>query len=66
MSPRHVLIPILVYCEGLHDQMFVRHLSKLYRSQSSSYYYDIRHGDGGSPFSLVTKASKMPVAMKTE
>lgn len=61
MSPhRRTLIPVLVYCEGLHDQIFIRHLMQVYRAPDSLYYFDIKHGDGGSPKSLVEKALKMP------
>lgn len=61
MSPhRHVLIPVLIYCEGIHDQIFTRHLARMYKPKTSLYYFDIKHGDGGSPRSLVEKASKMP------
>jgi hypothetical protein len=60
MSPRHVLIPLLIYCEGLHDRIFINYLCRLYRDKTSGYYFDIRHGDGGSPESLVIKASRLP------
>ena len=61
MSPRrHAKMPILIYCEGAHDQVFVRHLERSYSNRSSHIYFDIKHGDGGSPKSLVEKAFKMP------
>lgn len=61
MSPhKRLLIPILVYCEGLHDQVFTRHLMRVYRIADSPYYFDIKRGDGGSPQSLAEKALKMP------
>lgn len=61
MSPhKRLLIPILVYCEGLHDQVFTRHLLQVYRIANSPHYFDIKRGDGGSPKSLTEKALKMP------
>ncbi len=53
---RRVLNPVLVYCEGIHDQVFVRRLHQLYKPSDSQYYFDIKRGDGGSPRSLVVKA----------
>ncbi|MYB40381.1 hypothetical protein F4X86_03915, partial [Candidatus Saccharibacteria bacterium] len=54
---RRVLIPILIYCEGLHDQLFVRYLQRLYKPKSSPYSFSIQKGDGGSSKSLVEKAA---------
>ena len=59
---RRALIPILIYCEGLHDQLFVRHLQQLYKPKDSPYSFDIQKGDGGSPKSLVKKAANRPGA----
>ena len=60
MSPRRSLIPVLIYCEGLHDQTFVKHLHSLYGSASPQHYFDIQAGKGGSPKSLVVKANNKP------
>ena len=57
-NKRRQLTPILIYCEGLHDQLFVRYIQQLYKPKDSKYYFDIQQGDGGSPESLVNKASK--------
>ena len=59
---RRALRPILIYCEGLHDQLFVRHLQQLYKPKNSPYSFDIQKGDGGSPKSLVKKAANRPGA----
>ena len=59
-NKRHQLTPILIYCEGLHDQLFVRHIQQLYKPKDSKYYFDIQQGDGGSPESLVNKANNRP------
>ena len=58
---RRVLSPVLIYCEGIHDQVFVRHLHQLYKPGGSQYYFDIqRGGGGGSPRGLVVKARNRP------
>ena len=56
-SGRRALTPILIYCEGLHDQLFVRYLQQLYKPKNSPYFFNIQKGDGGSPKSLVEKAA---------
>ena len=59
-SRRRVLNPVLIYCEGVHDQVFVRHLHQLYKPGGSQYYFDIQRGGGGSPRGLVVKARNRP------
>ena len=56
---RRALIPVLIYCEGLHDQVFVRRLRQLYKPDKSGYSFNIKKGDGGSPISLVGKAANI-------
>lgn len=52
-------LTILVYCEGLHDMMFMKHLKKLYAKEEQHLHYEIRSGTGGAPVSTVRNAGKV-------
>ena len=51
---------ILIYCEGKRDEIFIRHLHKLYKSSKLNHFFMITQGDGGSPEKLVIKANRRP------
>lgn len=52
-------LTILVYCEGLHDMMFMKYLKKLYAKDNQDLHLEIRSGTGGAPVIIVRNASKV-------
>lgn len=50
---------VLIYCEGLHDAMFIKHLHKLYGQDNPHTQFVIKAGAGGAPVSIVQKAAKV-------
>lgn len=50
---------VLIYCEGPHDMMFMKHLKKLYVTGDQSVHFEIKPGSGGAPSSVVLGASKV-------
>ncbi len=50
---------ILVYCEGLHDVIFMKHLKRIYAPTNSSIHFEIKTGNGGSPVSIVRDATNV-------
>ena len=58
MTPRRrASSPVLIYCEGLRDATFLRLLNSFYGSANSAYAFTVKTGAGGSPASLVQKAT---------
>lgn len=56
---RRARIPVLIYCEGVHDATFMKHLADLYGDSNLRNNFEIKTGTGGSPRSLVEKASRV-------
>ena len=56
---RRARVPILVYCEGVHDAIFMRHLWEVYSDSNVRNSFDIKTGAGGSPLSIVEKARRV-------
>ncbi len=51
----------LIFCEGAEDLIFVRHIKKLYASQSASRTnFTVTKGNGGAQDKLVNEALKVP------
>lgn len=66
MHPRRrARLPVLVYCEGVHDAVFMRHLAELYGGDNTRNSFDIKIGSGGSPRSLVERAARVVGAYET-
>lgn len=60
MQPRRrARLPVLVYCEGVHDTVFMRHLAELYTPVNTRNSFDIKTGSGGSPRSLAERAGRV-------
>lgn len=58
---RTVSSTALVYCEGVHDLTFLRHLIKLYtRERTVTTKFRTKQGKGGSPDTLVIEALNTP------
>lgn len=60
MRPRRrARLPVLVYCEGVHDTVFMRHVAELYSAVNTRNSFDIKTGSGGSPRSLAERAGRV-------
>lgn len=50
--------PILIFGEGLGEEMFLKHLRSLY-AYNSNVYVTVRKGKGGAPVDVVISASRV-------
>ena len=63
LKAKHV---ILLYGEGMGEEMFLKHLRKHYKPRYSDTQIVIKSGTGGSPLDIVNQAAKESERRKRE